>query len=95
MENLTLKIAIPYDDIRKMVVRINGEIWDDKKIFEYFGKRKTLEVTKDEFVKVDKEAFEVFVALSVSMIEFRNKPKLEPKKSKFDERMEAMSKPKK
>jgi hypothetical protein len=85
MENLTLKIAIPYDDIRKMVVRINGEIWDDKKINEYFSKRKTLEITRDEIVKMDKDAFEVFVALAVSMVELRNKPERVPKRSKFDE----------
>lgn len=94
MENLTLKIAIPYDDIRKMVVRINGEIWDDKKINEYFSKRKTLEITKDEIVKMDKDAFEVFVALAVSMVELRTRPERVPKRSKFDERIEAMRKQK-
>lgn len=73
MENLTLKIAIPYDEIRKMVVRISGEIWDDKKINEYFSKRKTLEIYKKEIDRLDDNAFEVFVALAVSIVEVRTK----------------------
>lgn len=87
MENLTLKIEISYNEIRKMVARINGEVWDDKTIKEYFSKRKTLEISKSEIDKLDKEAFICFTALAVSIVEFRKKPK---KKSKFEERLEAM-----
>ncbi|CAB4128414.1 hypothetical protein UFOVP105_38 [uncultured Caudovirales phage] len=75
MEKLILKVAISYDDLRKMAVRIHGEIWDDKKIFEYFGKRKTLEVQESEISRIEDSAFEVFTALSLALIEMRNKEK--------------------
>lgn len=73
MENLTLKIAIPYEEVRKMVVRMNGEIWSDEQIKQYFSKRKTIETNREELREMDEEAFDVFTALSVALIEKRKK----------------------
>jgi hypothetical protein len=92
MQNIIkIEVSLSYDSLRKTVYLITGEILTDEKIIE-MTKGETLKVQAETVKEIGEDFYNVLGALVLMQTEMNKKKDYPVKKSKFQERLEAMEK---